>query len=128
MRSRRLTAKQSIEGIKPAAADQEVVVQRPQVPRRSKKSRASISTTPEASPMEQLKQLHTPVVSLPADPRTDDALPTLTNTSSDPADDLAKGANDEGSKSDASLEDVAQSKEEAALIKSKKITKRLMTF
>ena len=70
--------------------------------------------------MEQRKQPHTPVASLPADPKTDDALPTLTNTSSDPVDDLAKGANDEGSNSDTSLEDVAQSKEEAALIKSKK--------
>ena len=51
-----------------ATADQEVVVQRLTVPRRSKKSRASTNTATEAIPMEQLKQLHTPVASTPADP------------------------------------------------------------
>ena len=107
-----------------AAADQEVVVQRPTVPRRSKKSRASTNTTTEATPMEQLKQLHTPVASTPADPKQDDALPTQTNTSSDKVDDPVEGANDEGSKSDTSLDNVAQSKEQAAIIQRKDGKKR----
>ena len=69
--------------------------------------------------MEQLKQLHTPVASTPADPEQDDALPTQTNTSGDKVDDPVEGASDEGSKSDTSLDNVAQSKEKAASIQRK---------
>ena len=108
-----------------ATADQGVVVQRPTVPRRSKKSRASTNTATEAIPMEQLKQVHTPVASTPADPDQDDALPTQTNTSGDKVDDPVEGANDEGSKSDTSLDNVAQSKEQAARIQ-RKMVKRMM--
>ena len=103
-----------------AVADQAVVVQRPTVPRRSKKSRASTNTATDAIPEWRLKQLRDSVASTPADPKQDDASPTQTNTSCDKVDDPVQGANDEGPKSDTSLEDVAQSKEEAALIKSKK--------
>ena len=102
-----------------ATANQGVVVQRPTVPRRSKKSRASTNTATETIPTEQLEQLHTSVVSTPADPKQDDASPTQTNTSSDKVDDPVEGANDEGSKSDTSLDNVAQSKEQAALIRKK---------
>ena len=63
--------------------------------------------------------MHISVASTPADPKQDDASPTQTNTSSDKVDDPVQGANDEGSKSDTSLDNVAQSKEQAALIQNK---------
>ena len=58
-----------------ADADQEDVVQRPQVPKRSRKSRARTITTPEAMPMEQLKQPHVSSASTPENPNLDDVMP-----------------------------------------------------
>ena len=75
-----------------ADADQEDVVQRPQVPKRTRKSRARTYAKPEAIPMQQLQQPHTSPASPPAHPteESDDVMPPLGLTSSDSEDDFGR--------------------------------------